>query len=314
MLPIPDNGMSRSINTHNIKFGFLCDWIEGSILFDENEDEFSMRDVVDILVDEFIYEDSDFAMEIVLDAWQELERRLKRVVPSIPFSIANSRLKRVIPWQDTPAHSFCVLLSLAQCYKGWWDRVSGPDYNEQGELFELLTQESLKEQFLDWQVKRTGWSPTQPINLREVVDQVASWLGRTPRDNISEWTDSNIKDAGLDLLCYRPFHDNRAGFPVYLMQCASGQDWMKKVEANKPNIDVWQELIQFVVRPQKGFTIPFALSDNDFKNQCFLIQGLFLDRYRLLAAARCRKQWESPILTNRIVKWATPRVNQLPRN
>ena len=312
MLPIPDNGMLRSINQHNIKFNFLCDWIEGSILFNENEDEFSMRDVVDILVDESIYEESDFAMEIVGYAWQELEHRLKCVAPRIPFSIANPRLKRVSAWQDTPAHSFCVLLSLGQCYKGWWNRVSGPDYNEQGELFELLTQESLREQFLDWQIKRTGSSYTQSMKLHEVVHQVASWLGRPAKHDITTRAKSNGKDAGLDLLCYRSFSDNRAGFPIYLMQCASGQDWDEKLHT--PDPDLWQDYIDFVVRPQKAFAIPYALSEADFREQCILVKGLFLDRYRLLAAARCRQHWESPVLTNRIVKWATPRVDQLSRN
>ena len=312
MLPIPDNGMFRSINKHNIKFNLLCDWIEGSILFDEYEDEFSMRDVVDVLIDESIYEESDFAMEIVFDAWYELERRLKCVAPRILFSIANSRLKRVGPWQDTPAHSFCVLLSLGQCYKGWWNRVSGSNYNEQGELFELLTQESLKEQFSDWQVKRTGWSRTQPMKLHEVVNQISNWLNRPLKDDISKWTSSKRKDAGLDILCCYPFPDTWPGFPVYLMQCASGQNWDGKVHT--PDPDLWKELVDFVVSPQKAFAIPYALSKSDFREQCILVKGLFLDRYRLLSAAKYRQHWESPILTNRIVKWATPRVDQLPRN
>ena len=312
MLPIPDSGMHRSINKHNIKFGFLCDWIEGSILFDENEDEFSMREAADVLIEESIYDEPDFAMEIVLDAWQELERRFRYVAPRSPFSIENSRLKRVSTWQDTPAHSFCVLLSLGQCYKGWWNRVSGSDYNEQGELFELLTQESLREQFLDWQIKRTGSSHTQSMRLHEVVHQVANWLGRPIKHDITKRVKSSGKEAGLDLLCYHSFSDNRAGFPIYLMQCASGQNWGEKVHT--PDPDLWGDYIDFVIRPQKAFAIPFALDEYDFRDLCLLIKGLILDRYRLLAAAKYRQHWESPILTNRIVKWTTPRVSQLLRN
>lgn len=312
MLPTPTSGMRRSINEHNIKFDFLCDWIEGSILFDENEDEFSMRDVVDVLVDESIYEESDFAMEIVLGAWQELESRLKCIAPGGPFFISNSRIKRVNSWQDTPAHSFCVLLSLSQCYKGWWNHVSSSDYNEQGELFELLTQESLREQFLNWQIKRTGSSHKQSVKLHEVVHQVANWLGRPTKHDINKRAKSNSRDAGLDLLCYHSFSDNQPGFPIYLMQCASGQNWDEKVHT--PDPDLWQDYIDFVTRPQKAFAIPFALDENDFRDSCVLVKGLLLDRYRLLAAARYRQHWESPILTNRIVNWATPRIDQLPRN
>ena len=312
MLALPDNGMLRSINKHNIAFEFLCDWIEGSILFDETEDEFSVMDVVDVLISENIYDEQDFAEEIVVGAWNELTHRLNCIDSEMPFSVIYPLVKRAGSWEDTPAHSFCVLLSLAQCYKRWWAGVSGGGYNEQGELFELLTQESLEEQFSDWHIRRTSWYRTQPMDLREMVNRIADWLGEDVGDDINAWTGSESKDMGLDLLCYRPFPDNRASFPVYLMQCASGQNWTEKVY--QPDIDLWQKLVNFVVRPQKAFAIPFALSDDDFRKQCVLIQGLFLDRYRLLAAARFREQWESSSLKDRIIRWAMPRVNQLPRN
>ena len=310
MLALPHDGMHRSIDSHNIRFDILCDWIEGSILFDENEDEFSLMDVVDVLTDKRIYEDQEFAEEIVTDAWNELERRVNCIGSGVPFSVTDSQITRMDSWQDTPAHSFCVLVSLARCYRRWWHCMSKGDYNEQGELFELLTQESLEKQFTDWQVKRTGWSYTQPTSLYETVNQTANWLGIATRNNINP--NSRGNEAGLDLLCYHPFPDNRAGFPVYLMQCTSSQHWEQKV--GQPNINRWFDFIDFVVRPQKAFAIPFAPSDEDFREQCILIQGLFLDRYRLLAAARYCKRWESPSLKDRIIKWAEPRINQLPRD
>lgn len=308
MLVLPDVGMPKSVNRHNIKFDILCDWIEGSILFDENKNEFSVMDVADVLIDYGIYEDQEFAMEIVDNAWRELERRLDRITPMKPFSIAYPRVEpRSDSWEDVPAYSFCVLLSLGRCYQNWEECIAGGNYSAQGELFELLTQESLKKQFSDWQVERTGWSRTQPTSLPEVVNQVAAWLGKTAKNHVD--SDSKEKDAGLDLLCYRPFPDNRDGFPVYLMQCASGKHWSKKI--NQPNINRWKWLIEFVNSPQRAFAIPFALSDDEFKQYCVLVQGLFLDRYRLLAAARYCKEWESSALKDRILEWARPRVQQL---
>ena len=311
MLALPDNGMSRSINKHNIAFDYLCDWIEGSILFDETEDEFSVTDVVDILISEEIYNDQDFAKQRVVDAWAELTRRVEFVRPQMPFTVAYPDVKRISSWQKTPAHSFCVLLSLSQCYIGWWDCVSGKDRTEQGELFELVTQESLQEQFSDWQVKRTGWSPMNPTRFQESVNRTADWLGESARDDNRTLASSRRKDAGLDLLLYRPFPDHRGGFPVYLMQCASGRDWIKKIE--QPRIALWQKLIDFVVPPQKGLAIPFALSKEKFRDHCVLVEGLLLDRHRLLAAARHCGQWESSPLKDRIIKWAMPRVEKLPR-
>ena len=312
MLALPDNGMLRSIAKHNIAFEYLCDWIEGSILFDDTEDKFSVMDIVDVLISENIYDNQDFAEEIVIDAWDELKRRVNCIDSAMPFSVIYPIVKRTGSWEDAPAHSFCVLISLAQCYKKWWAGISGGDYNEQGELFELLTQESLETQFSDWCIRRTSWYRMQPTALREMVNRTADWLGEDVEHDINAWTGPQGKDMGLDLLCYRPFPDNRSGFPVYLMQCASGQDWAKKVY--QPNVELWQKLINFVVRPQKAFAIPFALSDDDFRKQCVLIQGLFLDRYRLLAAARYRETWESSSLKDQIIKWAMPRVNQLPRD
>ena len=175
-----------------------------------------------------------------------------------------------------------------------------------------MTQESLETQFSDWCIRRTNRYRTQPTQLREMVNRIADWLGEDAGDDINAWAGSQGKDMGLDLLCYRPFPDNRSGFPVYLIQCASGQDWTKKVY--QPNIELWQKLINFVVRPQNAFAIPFALGDDDFRKQCVLIQGLFLDRCRLLAAVRYREAWESSPLKDQIIKWAMPRVNQLPRD
>ncbi len=310
MLVLPDSGMSRSTTKNNIKSDILCDWIEGSILFDENQDEFSIMDVVDILIDENICVEQDFARGIVVDAWNELKRRLNWIDTGTPFSITHSRVKRIDSWHETPAHSFCVLLSLSQCYKGWWRSVSGQNFTEQGELFELLTQESLQKQFSDWQVKRVGWSPNQPISFAKMINMIADHLGETTSNNLDQKTPSKVKDAGLDLLWFRPFPDKRVGFPVYFMQCASGQDWTTKVD--KPKINRWRQYIEFIVLPQKAFAIPFALGDKDFKNWCGEVEGVFLDRYRLLGASRFCKQWESSSLKKRIIEWAIPKVNQLP--
>lgn len=327
MLALPDKYTPQSSANYDINI--LCDWIEGSILFDKSEEGFRVMDIVDVLTDngiddiddddiDGIYKKQALTIEIVVNALEELKRRLSWIAPGIPFSITDSQsvvdsqVKRISSWQDTPAHSFCVLLSLAQCYTGWPSCISNWNYNAQGKLFELLTQESLKKQFSDWNIKRTGWSSTQSVNLHEVINRIANCLGETASSNLDEWIGPQDKDAGLDILCYRSFPDNRVGFPVYLMQCASGQHWERKV--SQPIINRWRQFIEFVVLPQKAFAVPFALSDDIFKKRCAEIGGLFLDRYRLLAAARYSKQWESSSLKDQIIEWTTPKVDQLPRN
>lgn len=306
MIRMPATGFRRSINEHNCKLDILCDWIEGSILF--IDDEISITDVIDILIEEQIYDDQDFAYEIVNSAWGELSRRAVWVNAEIPYIFDHRRITRQISWQDTPAFSFCLLLSLANWYSEW-ARQFGSDYTEQGLLFEQLTAESIKRQFYGWDVHQTGWSRLHPNRMEQVVDEVAGILGELKGD-IALWTEPDAREKGLDLLCYKPFSDQRVGLPTYLIQCASGGDWEKKTHT--PELSVWCKVINFTVRPTKGFSTPLALLDNDFRIHCNRVEGLFLDRIRILSAAQYEQQWVDRQLRDRIIAWADPRVRVLP--
>lgn len=308
MLAIPTRGIYRSVNEHNVELDVFSDWIEGTVLFDEQE--LSTVDIIDILCEDLIYDDQDFAYEIVQDAWSELRRRKSCMGVRSAFSITSSRIERVRDWRDAPGHSFCVLLALAKWYRGWAKQF-GSDYTEQGELFEKLTKESLERQFSGWYVHQTGWSRLHSKKLGEVIDKITDILGEL-KGNPEIWAEPEANEAGLDLLCYRPFVDNRVGIPVYLMQCASGGNWKNKLKI--PNITDWRKYIQFATRPGKAFSIPFALLDGDFVRYCGQADGMLLDRCRILASAGCDDNWISGELKQRIVAWMLPRVSKLPRD
>jgi hypothetical protein len=70
--------------------------------------------------------------------------------------------------------------------------------------------------------------------------------------------------------------------------------------------------VQFAAMPKKAFATPFALLDDDFPNYSNLVDGMLLDRSRLLAASTKSSQWLSEPLSQRIVGWANPRVEKLP--
>ncbi len=304
MLKIPIKG----ITPHNVELDVFCDWIEGSVLFVEKV--LSTTDIVDALCEDYIYTDQDKGFRVVADAWTELRRRQVWIGSGAPFSITGRRItRRSRSWENTPAHSFCVLLALAKWYSRWAKQF-GSDYTEQGELFEELTKESLETQFSGWRIHLTGWSRTRANMLASIVADVETHLGEHKGD-VGRWTKPRAKEAGLDLLCYRPFPDGRVGVPVYLMQCASGGDWEGKLHT--PNLKIWTKVIEFAATPRKAFATPFAFTDRDFIQNSNLVDGMLLDRYRLLSAAQHRKNWLSSQLRNRIVAWATPRVTELPR-
>ena len=313
MLALPTSNFSQPIGTppeieHTIELSVLCDWIEGSVLFD-NED-LSKADIMDVLKEEEVYDDPDVVMALVNDAWNELQDRLVWIGGKGPFSFFGQSIKSEGSWEENPAHSFCILLSMPQCYDNWSTALRQGDYSEQGRLFEALTKVSIEHQFSDWKVYPTGWSSKNPVKLSNIVDEIANRLGEI-KGELQPWTNPRTKDGGLDLLCYRPFLDNRGGVPVYLMQCASGKDWENKL--HRPNLNVWTKIIKFMAKPRKAFAIPFALPDKKFKETCTEVNGMLLDRYRILAAGKYNTEWVSDSLKTAIIDWITPRLQKLER-
>jgi len=307
VLAIPQRGISRSVTAHNVDLDVLCDWIEASLLF-QQDPELGGADVVDVLVEEQIYDLQAFAWERVSDALEELRRRQNWLEAGRSIEICGIRLQRRREWQENPAYSFCLALSLAKWYPGW-AKSFGKDYTEQGELFESLVEKSMAQTLSGWRIHSTGWSRKSPRKLIEVVKEVASLLNESTGD-IKPWTSPQAKEAGLDLLCYRPFPDNRVGIPVYLMQCASGSNWEDKLHT--PNLDMWSKVVQFASRPKKAFATPFAFLEKDFFRNCVLVDGMLIDRYRILSPARENPDWVPADLKARIVEWLEPRIDKLP--
>ncbi|MFA6176837.1 MAG: hypothetical protein WC765_09705, partial [Phycisphaerae bacterium] len=273
MLALPTRGISRSINEHNSDLDIMCDWIEGSVLFGDNE--LSSTDIVDMLVEGNIYDDPDMGFEMVSDVWTEIRRRQSWIGNNTPFSINANRITKIQKWQNVPGYSFCLITSLAALYPSELRQVSRNNYTEQGMLFEELTKASLEHQFTDWQFYLTGWSRKKTNQIEKKVAEIAARLQENV-GNIKRWITNEKKDAGLDLLCYRPFRDNRVGIPVYLMQCASGQNWEDKL--HEPVLEIWKHVIDFACLPKKAFSMPFALDDSKFLSTCALVDGMLMDR------------------------------------
>ncbi len=260
--------------------------------------------MTDVLLEEEIYVTADFAQEMVTNAWAELRKRQSWIEESYALTVDSVWIRRKDDWRAFAAHTFCVLLSLAPFYD-WWAKEFGQDYTDQGDLFELLTEESLVFHFIGWTVHRTGWARSNTANLSQIVDSVASCLGEE-LVHPGLWNQSGAKEMGLDLLCYRGFSDGRVGIPVYLMQCASSGNWKSKLHT--PDLNVWNAMITFRNQIQRAFSTPFSFLDEEFARNCVHVKGLFLDRCRLLKDSRA---WISQPLTHRIIEWAEPRIEVL---
>ena len=308
MFTLPKRGLSRSVKAHNVDLSLFCDWLEANVLFDS--EEISGSDVIDVLRENEIYDDQDFAWELVNDAFATIARREEVMGSGFPIKLERrTRLVAKYDWRKAPAYSFCLVLSLPPAFPNWWTSF-GNDYTEQGDLFEALTAESVAASLSGWKVHRTGWTRTAPNKLAAVVRDVAALLGEATGD-IKRWTRAKANEAGLDVLCFKPFPDGRVGVPVYLLQCASGADWKSKLKT--PDLRIWTKAITFASDPKKAFSMPYALEEGDFTNHCNVVDGLLLDRHRLLAPGQVEEDWLSPDLSARLVGWTEARINTLPK-
>lgn len=306
MLSIPTAGFHRSVNRHNIELDIFCDWIETSILFADHN-ILSTTDVVDALIEGGVYATQDYAREMVDNGWRELQRRQNWMGVSSSIDVNGQRIRRTKHWRDCAGYSFLMMLSLARLYPGWARRF-GQNYTEQGVLFEELTKQALQGLFPEWDIFITGWSRERVNKLSAVVREVASKV-REPVGNIGRWTREDANEAGLDVLCYYGFRDGRGGSPVYLFQCASGVQWEEKIHT--PDLRIWSRVIDFTCEPQKAFALPFAISDDEFTKVCNRVNGLLLDRYRLLLPSATNSNWVDIGLSARLVNWVENRIDSL---
>lgn len=309
MLRLPQGGIKPYRDGHHIELSIFCDWLEGSLLF-ADDDRVSRSDIKDILIDEHLYSQQDKASELLDDVWREFDRRVSALGRTYPIQVENLRLQRAATWRQLPAYSFCLLLSYAERYPKW-RKAFGADFNEQGLLFERLTVTALEQELDGWKIHSTGWSRAQAAGLRTIVEDVRARLGEEAGKPEKFPKYEVAKDAGLDVVVFRPFNDNRIGFPLYLVQCASGGNWEGK--RNEPNTNVWRTLIDFAVIPKKALAIPFALPDHEFWYSCRHMDGMLIDRMRLLSVGRRQRDWVSGDIRRQLIAWMLPRVKTLPR-
>ncbi len=310
MLGVPEIGVRpySAQRGHQSDLGVFTDWLEGSVLFGRY-DSLSLAEIKDTLTDEHIYDDQDKASELLADAWNEVQRRKKALGNSYPIVCSATRVARAMKWREAPAYAFCLLLSYSERYPEW-RKGFGNDFTEQGLLFEEITALALQNEMGDWSSHSTGWSRAHAARIKDSVEEVRGLLNEKEGriDLIPDL--SAVKDAGLDLVLWRPFPDRRIGCPVYLVQCASGANWEGK--RTEPNINLWRTMIEFAALPKKALAIPYAISDEDYWISCRRMDGMLLDRLRLLSGGRRSPRWLSTNVHRRVIAWMKPRVKDLP--
>jgi hypothetical protein len=309
MLQIPTNGFARSVKDDNGRLDLQADWIEATAAL--SSDTVSQSDVVDALIENNSYEKQDNANLWVNTVFRELERRFHLLGEAGTLIREGSRIRRIRDWEDRPAYSFCLTLGMLPQYRSHVIKACGSSYVEQGLLFEELIAESLRAH--DWNVVAVGWSKNAANSINAKIAALANAIGEPDNQGaVARWTDAHIKDGGLDLVAWRSYPDGWGGRPVCLVQCASGEDWSKKLHT--PEIALWMKLIDFTTKPRTGLAMPFAPDADTFRrssNKELLM--LLLDRHRILAPAKVGAAViPSPELAEKLVAWIKPRIAAFP--
>jgi hypothetical protein len=310
MLALPEEGLARSINVHNGKLSVLCDWIEASILF--SDEEISTTDVVDGLIENQIYDKQDFANERVEQAWSVIADRITYMKFPLGIKVSKNRISRKQPWSRFPAYGFCMALACSALYPQWaraWDTPA----SLQGSYFEELAAEAISMTLGGWKIKRLGWAPNNPVKLCDVIYDIISELNAKEGAELDVHVGRHTNELGLDLLAYQSYGDNHASLPILLIQCASGKNWVDKRQS--PDLAIWNAIISFGSRPVRGFVMPFAFADQiEFRREATSVDGVFVDRNRLLGAFPRNANKVSAPLNKKLLDWTRQQIRALPKD
>lgn len=308
MLKIPEVKFNRSIHQSNVEVNALCDWLEACVLFDEQP--VTKSNVVDILLENQVCadENQDLAHLIADEGWDEFARRKRWGGIPDTVEIGATRITSSVPWINDPIRSFLLMLSLQRIFPDWArDRQA---HVIQGNLFERVVEAICPTLFPGWTTYRAGWSPENTKNIADIVSDLCQRLFMSGAPDLERWVRAADNDGGLDLVCYRPFQDEREAVPVYLLQCASGKNWRDKVET--PNAHSWYKYLNAAVEPSTGIVAPFVVEDWELRRGALNGQAIVIDRIRLINAANAGAIKFAADLHEELMAWLTPRVEALP--
>jgi len=155
---------------------------------------------------------------LVESAWNILETRGKVLGPSYPFTVQDARLKAVgsLGNSGTIVYAYCAMLAYSSLEDA--DRL----------LFENLVYYILKTRFAG-AAMRIGHPATgfMPSSFRDRVIRYAK-ISKLQEDEVGKPPLPADKDLGLDVVAWYSHVDRRGGDLHFLVQCATGQDWMTK--------------------------------------------------------------------------------------
>jgi len=247
----------------------LADYIEVKMLFDDLP-WLSQAD----LRNDFMSGQQRSAQELDF-ALGEIERRSTTCGRAYAYRKVQEGVERQVN-EMTVIHDCLMILSL----QGTQLRREA-QYSRSDPIFDAIVEEAAVA-YLGTGAQSVifGWPARggRPIPFVEAVSWLGSQMG-VP-DGVMDRPPAH-KDAGVDIVVWKPFGDCRTGFPVFLIQNTIKADYAYK--GHDINTSDWLSWLRFGTPPGRGLAIPYEVRRGD--DRWAIMNGsvdLILDRERII--------------------------------
>ena len=294
----------------------LADWIELKALHGDDRNA-STQDLVAELrrdgsmdalpVEEDIHKLTDFGGEvtevIVNDAFSEIEDRSIAAGPGYPFIVEDQYIE-LKPSMNIDNSTYLFLLVLSYFGSGAGEPVRIRPERD----FEDISIEAAKN-YLGCNPHDGSYLLAFPRRTKEkdfhaAVDKLSQLLHEGEGSRHSSIS-KHKKDAGLDLVVWHGFVDQKPGQLIAFGQCTTAKDWRGKVNSLPRPLD-WCRLWMLdapAVSPIRMLFIPH-IPDNDQWREASILGGVLFDRCRISyhapnypgAVASCCTRWVEFVL------------------
>lgn len=284
MLPVPASDSATA----------LADWVEASCLVD------SIGRISESEVRAVLESATAGGPDGADWVWLELTKRAAVLRGDYPFLIERGS---VVGPDSTSSHLVYRMLLFLSIRSSIPDAADSRVF-EPAKLFEYVTTAAAG-RYLGGSAIRIG-SPREgdvPTAFRDLIPYLCDELNEGPPGSVLK---PATKDAGADVVAWRPFSDDRAGQLIILAQCATGAHWADKI--GELSVPEWQLYVRFAVPPMQAFAIPHVERDPQLWLLYNTRGGIVFDRLRIVEAAGRELGCE---LEPKVAEWCSEEAERL---
>lgn len=243
----------------------VADWVELTLIYDGDDSEFISKAELSRVVEAQGKAPDEAYLS---DIFQILNHRQNMYVKGF-FKIDGNSIERIFQGEPPIEYIFCLLLSLYGAGGG------GP----KTKLFERLACCAISKYIEKAYVFGWPYDATDEDNFNSRVEAATIRMADRLNERFNSPPEPHYKDAGVDVVAWKPFTDGRSGQLVLLVQCAAGHNrWNKKQIPSRR----WNQYIHFAAEPSTGFALPKAMISTSDWHDKSCDYGLLFDRIRII--------------------------------